>query len=768
MFANWQSETYFRHMLKEWWMIILFCASAFLSKGQHDSISAGDDIAVRSKSLLRWHGAPIFQSAEQTNEVNWKWEFIGPAIKPEELNPGGKAIPAYAANRGNGTGRINYLYMHPKDNDKLWACSPTGGLWYTRNGGKYWHEGGTDQLPISGVSSVAVNTENPRQWIIATGDGDDQFMFTDGVWMTKNGGKDYYSLNGDDPSTALPFVQEDSPTFIGEVVCKPEQFEYVFVASNKGLWVCEDIEAGQQKNWLRRIFRKRNQTSQKWKRVAEGQFYDIEIIERPDEVKLVIAAGEKLLVSYDGGASWKTYDAPQVKDANKFKFVRLSVEDSPALPNFLYVMVTCSEAASMSKIGQAALYLFDLKAGVWQKIRDMDGDVTNVIPTRARAFAVSPFDPNLVLCANVQPVNVSSDGGKSFRKIEKNQMHDDLHHFVFAPDGKTVWASHDGGVSKSDDAGLHWKSQDEGIGAANVFGVATSQTEDIHIAFGAYDTGGNMLRHAKWNHVSWGDGFESIISPSNPEIVFTTMQNGNIQATYNGNNFEEAVRTNSKTEWHTWIRMHPKDHNVIYCSGASLVRSKNLGKKWETIFNCDKIDSTLFSVYRFFLSPDHPDVMYVYALDDATAVNPQIWWTKNLREEDPEKIVWEKVPYIPREGWIMYIAIDPDDASKFWILYNRPEADGKIYYFDGRRYTDLSLNLGKGKCEIMTLQQGDSKRLYVGSNHGVFTMSKDDKQWIRLAGLPGTYIKSFDINYNTGHLVVGTFGRGVWRGPLFD
>ena len=34
-------------------------------------------------------------------------------VLPQELNPGGKAIPAYSVNRGNGTGRINFLYQHP-------------------------------------------------------------------------------------------------------------------------------------------------------------------------------------------------------------------------------------------------------------------------------------------------------------------------------------------------------------------------------------------------------------------------------------------------------------------------------------------------------------------------------------------------------------------------------------------------------------------------------------------------------------------------------
>jgi hypothetical protein len=755
---------YFRnmrfHRVFIWLLLVWGLPESF--PAQADSLFTGDSNNDRWKSQIRWQRKDnMMHNADEG--IEWNWECIGPNVQPEELDPGGKAIPAYAANRGNGTGRINYLYIDPKNQSNLWACSPTGGLWYTNNEGKNWHEGGTDRLPISGVSSIAVNPKKKNQWIIATGDGDDQFMFSDGLWYTHNKGRNYISVNGDDPSTALPFARLNDPVFVGEVQCMPDDFRHVFVASNQGLWECEDVLAGITR-WP--FFRKKNNVAVKWKRLSELQFYDIEIIERPGLKRQIVAGGEKLMVSSDDGLTWQLIDAPPYNDQSTFSFVRMNPEYSEALPNFLFVMLTSSAAATQSRSGQAALYLLDLRTYEWKKIRDMDGDVTNVIPTRARAFEIDQKNPDFMLCANVQPVNISSDGGVSWKKIEKNQMHDDVHHLVIARDNQTIWAAHDGGVSVSYDRGLHWEARDHGIGAANVFGVATSQTEDLHIAFGAYDTGGNMLRHGKWNHVSWGDGFEAIISPSNPEIVFTTMQNGHIQATYNGKSFDQSFRTNSKTEWHTWIRMHPEDHHTIYCSGASVMRSVNLGKKWEPIFRCEEMDSTIYTVYRFFLSDNHPDVMYVYALDKKTSIHPQIWWTQNLREQDPNKIVWKKLAHLPDEGWIVSICVDANRPDKFWLLYNSTDTAGKIWYYDGNAYSDKTLNLGHAKCEAMIMEKGTSQRLYVGSNHGLFTRLPHETEWTRLSGLPGTYIRALDINYKTRHIVVGTFGRGIWRGPL--
>ena len=765
------SASYFRSILnpfaKRFILIVVSLFIGMLLHAQEDTLPGPQTSPDWYKQTLRSEAGITSHSSEDIEKtMKWKWECIGPNVQPEELNPGGRAIPAYAVNRGNGTGRINYLYVHPKDGNKVWACSPTGGIWYTRNGGRNWLLGGTDALPISGVSSVAVNNAKPRQWVISTGDGDDQFMFTDGLWRTTNGGKKYENINGSDPSTALPFRTDHFTTFIGEVVCKPDNFNFLIVASSNGLWVCENASETIKGRFFQKIFGK-GIASQRWKRVAEGQFYDIEIIPHPSAGdNIIVAAGEKLVVSYDGGGTWETMSQPKYENPDKFKFLRMSVEYSPAFPYFLYVAVTCSERAVMSAIGDGSLQLFDLKTKEWSLIRPLNREVTNIIPTRARAFAISPVKPSHLLCANVQPINLSVDGGKTFSKIEKNQMHDDVHHIVFTGDGKTAWASHDGGVSVSYDEGMHWQSMDKGIGAANVFGVSTSQTKELQIAYGAYDTGGNLLRENKWWHVSWGDGFETITSPSDADIIFTTMQNGLIQASTNGKSFDEGRSANSRSEWHTWIRMHPVDYNTIYCGGARLMRSTDLGRKWENIFDCKAQDSTLLTVYKYFLSASHPNVMYIYVLDEATKVNPQVWKTKNLLESDPSKLIWEKLPYIPITGWLSTLEVDDTDADKFWLLYNRPEADGKMWYFDGKRFNDHSFNLSGAKCETMIKQNGTSQRLYIGGNYGVFTKTRDETEWTLLKGLPGTYIKSLDINYVTKKLIVGTFGRGIWQSDL--
>lgn len=690
--------------------------------------------------------------ADVEKVLKWQWQCMGPIEQPAELNPGGKAIPNYAVNRGNGTGRINYLHFHPKDENVVFACSPTGGLWYSENGGDNWIEGGTDRLPISGVSSVAADKKNKRRWWIATGDGDDVFQYTNGVWMTSDKGRNYVQMNGEIGGKKLPFGGEaDLNGQISDIAQSPRNSNLILVASNRGLFISNNAKYVDGIEWEKKV---------------DGWFYDLLFIKskrKRDDV--IFAAGAQLVRSSDQGKSWDIISLPQYEPLQQYPFLRLNVERNPLKEDEIFVVFTCSKEFSQSSLGEGALFVYNYKNDQWKFIRSLKKDMNNVIPTRARAFGVHPINGNII-CGNVQPLYISENSGVDFKKIEKNQMHDDCHHILFSKSGKTVFASHDGGVSKSADGGLTWKTSDKGIGAANIFGVSTSQTESPYFAYGGYDVGGNYFKEGKWYHVSWGDGFESIVHPENPNIVFTTMQNGNILKSVDGNSFEQGTNPiAAKTEWHSWIKMHPVNHNMIFCAGEKFSRSTDLGQTWQTAFNAPKVDKGLYNVYRFFLSEQHPGVAYLYVLD-TTRVMPQIWKTLNITADKVEDIKWEKVKDVPIKGWIMSIQVDPIDPNQFWLLYGINEPKEKFWRFDGTNYYDETANLGWSKCESMILQRGSEGRLYIGSNYGVFTKRKNESKWTLMTGLPGCQIKSLAINYRIGKLVVGTYGRGVWQGDL--
>ncbi len=729
----------------------------FLSKtivGQHsDSLGVQEQTDLKFTkpiATFRTTSAPNVRAINKA--LDWEWQFMGPASIPVQLNVGGRALPQYALNRGNGTGRINYLVQHPKKHDLLWACSPTGGVWHSKDHGESWAIAGTDALPISGVSSVAPDARKENRWWIATGDGDDFFQYSDGVWLTENSGGTYTNINGSGEER-LPYgFVNDIGAQISEVVSNPKRPRQLFVAGNRGLFTSADA---------------RKADDVKWTKCFDGYFYDVTIINKKRRSRdVIIASGDKLVRSTDGGKTWKQASQPPWEPITKFPFVRMVVSPLNIDQSLMYVTVTCAVSAYQTGTGEAGLFTYNFNEDKWTFISSLKKQAGNMLTSRARAIATNPRNRNELICGNVQPLFKSTNGGVDFKRVEKNQMHDDCHHIVYSLKDNRIWATHDGGVSVSMDNGNTWTPSDVGIGAANIFGISTSQTVQPQFLYGGYDTGGNLYRDSVWYHVSWGDGFETIIHPNNSDVMFSTMQNGNLQRSINGDSFDTGKNpSGAKSEWHTWIRMHPVNNNLVFCSGARLQRSSDMGDSWQTIFDAPKTSSALYNVYRFFLSEDHPGVMYAYVLD-TTRINPQIWRTYNVTAENPEDIKWSKVQDIPVQGWIMSIQVDPSDPNKFYLLYNSGAEKGKFWYFDGTQYVDQTANLNNFICESMVLQKGPEKRLYIGSNAGVFTRRENESQWTLLKGLPGTQIKSLAINYAAQKLVVGTYGRGVWWGDL--
>ncbi len=742
--------------MRKWIIVVIFFVDTLSASTQSNL----DTIAVEeysgeifSKRIITERISILPNKEEVTKQLSWKWECLGPNIQPKEFNPGGRALPDYSVGRGNGTGRINYLHRHRRNESVWWACSPTGGLWQSLDGGEVWSIAGTDVLAISGCSSVASHKRKIDRWWIATGDGDDVFQYSDGVWYTEDGGQTYVSINGHQEGFQLPFGnKEDFSGQISEVESDIRKRDRLYAATNRGLYRAEKAD-------------KPNEVI--WNKLADGHFYDVQMKKGKGRSRdVIVASGDALWISLNGGKDWeKAPDAPR-PGLEKYGFVRITTQLHEHWEDKLMAVITCTELTEQRGQGEALLFFYFWKEKRWELIRSLKKEMNNMIPTRARAIAINPVNDLQILCGNVQPLFYSENGGIQFNRVDRNQMHDDCHHIRFSEDGKTILASHDGGVSRSTDGGRTWKSSDIGIGAANIFGVASSQTVNPSFAFGAYDTGGNVLWDSIWYHVSWGDGFESIVHPEDNRIMFTTMQNGTILRSVDGTSFDTGRNpSGAKTEWHSWIRMHPVYSNMIFCAGEKLMRSVDMGNSWQSIFQVEKMGSNLRNAYRFFLSEDHPGVMYLYVLND-TKIAPEIWRTFNITVEKPEDIVWEKVQGIPREGWIMSIAVDPSDPHRFWLLYGHQEQTGKFWYYDGEQYTDQTENLGRSKCESMVLQRGPEKRLYVGGNYGVFTRRENETQWTLLTGLPGLQIKSMDINYRAGKLVVGTFGRGVWWGDL--
>ncbi len=687
----------------------------------------------------------------------WEWEELGPLITPPESDVS-RALPKYALGRGTGTGRINNLYINPKHENQVFACSPTGGLFYSKNGGKSWKSAGTDKLSISGVSSVTINPRNRKNWVITTGDGDDRFMFSAGVYRTFDEGENWEAINGH-LDFRLPVKEGVFSLYISEVTSHPCDFDKHYLACNKGLYKCGNISEEAAKI--------------RWERVSDEQFFDIEVSSLNPSV--VFAGGENLWVSKNCGKSWEKIEKPVLKDDDDFGLVRMSVECSIENPWLVYVVITRKKGLGQGNIGGAYLYSYDLEKGVWHEESSLK-KAGNVIPTRARAFEKSPVNDSVILIGNVKPVRISRDFGETFTSVKANQMHDDIHDFEFFSDGKTVLASHDGGVSRSTDGGYTWESWDNGIGAANVHGLSVGQTAEPQVLYGAYDTGCYLYKEGAWKHVSFGDGFETVTHSKDASKMLVTMQNGTIFSSNDINpqgqkstdeTFKKSVRMRGmKSSWHTWIRSNPDKPEVIYQSGSKIIRSMDFGETWEVIFDPAVHLEEKGKAWRFYQTDGFPDHLFAVILGEKRELD-RIYLSTNPNDSTGGNVKWTRLPKCPKNGWVGSILKSDSCATCHTISYNSFTKDKKVYFFDGTDYKDISFNLGYSAVRA-GVRDKRTGRVYLGTKQGIFTKLDAENAWTLLTGLPGTRIRSMQINYIRGEVYIGTFGRGIWKGKLLN
>ena len=239
----------------------------------------------------------------QTRANATTWESLGPNLQANE--------DLY------GVGRVNCVEFHPTNAQIMWAGTPAGGIWKTTNGGSSWFAL-ADDLPVLGVSSIAVDPNNADVLYIATGDRDrSSSLSAFGARFsgdTKSIGLLKSIDGGGNWTTVLSSNQEDS-TSLSEVLIDPNNSNRVIVATSRGIFVSTDAGSS-------------------WALTQLGDFMDIEF--KPGSSIVIYATTfapyspiighAQFFVSTDYGSTW-------VSPTTFSGYKRIQIATTPANPN---------------------------------------------------------------------------------------------------------------------------------------------------------------------------------------------------------------------------------------------------------------------------------------------------------------------------------------------------------------------------------------------------------------------------------------------------
>jgi hypothetical protein len=700
---------------------------------------------------------PTLKSGIEAQDIHWT--PCGPVTKATEGQTGGKAIPHFATGRGNGIGRINSLHLHPKFQHLIFAASITGGLFVSRNNGLSWSVAGTDQLKSSGVGAFAPHARKANSWVMANGDHENLNSASSDIWLTSDGGRSYQSLANPLHAGGLPLFNKDEhsekPFFIREILWQCAKENFIWLVTNQGIWRSNNL----------RINRKgRLEEPPQWALIKEGDFFDLQINKNGRRMEWV-ASSDKIWHSDDQGAHW-TALAENGFSAQLFKINRrMTFHSHKNLPNFLYVSVTSSTSADGTGDNISALYLVDTKRGHWQPLHIRNLVEPGLSNLRPRAWDVHPNDPNKLVMADVQPVYFSVNGGKEFKKSVGNLMHDDTHQLRYTSDGKYLFAAHDGGVSMSSDGGLHWVDRSSGLACTNVFGLACLSAKSDHLIYTGYDTGVNVLVDSSHLHMIWGDGFDCDFLPSTGEVV-ATIQDGMFFKADSNLVFDSGKHPNAKSDWRTHMCVHPTIDQCIFIAGKRLMRSLDAGENWASVMDV-KFDSTLRLIHDVFVSDFDKSTAIACGLTREHDEQAKLYISHDILNPNSAAINWEQLPDVPGSGSVIALVFHPVQRRQFWMLKSTSKSAGKLWFFDGQKFSDVSSNLGSATCESMIVNK-TTFTLIIGSDIGVFCKDLHQVDFKCYTGYPGCEVKAMDINDQQQQLYIGTFGRGIWRCNLSD
>jgi len=663
---------------------------------------------------------------------NSNWIALGPINTPIVLSNGKK--------RGNG--RVNCIAFDPLDVDVIWIGSPGGGLWKSNDGGVNWSTN-SDNLPVIGVSNIAINPVNPQEMYITTGDAHASDTYSIGILKSINGGVDW-------DTTGMQWEITDNK-MVNKVIINPNYTDSLYAVTDNNIMISAD--GGQ--TWVKALD---NNGS-----ILIGRFRDIEF--KPNNSNIIYAVKQtngssQVFKSTDGGSTF-TSTSNGIGSVNKNRPL-LAV--TPANPNVVYVLF-CENDYSYHGI-----YKSSDSGDNWVLQsdspnilgRDTDGTSTGGQSWYDLSLGVSTEDEDHLYVGGIN-LWESNDGGLSWNisgssgnGFNYSYMHVDQHALEFNPLNGVAYAGNDGGLYKYMDTLNTWVDISDGLVISQFYKIGLSNTLNSRVVAGAQDNGTEMTTNGVWDAIRGSDGMECAIDKYDHEIIYSTSQYGGLRKTYNGgNNWDNIKPVNYSGGWVTPYKIHANNNNLIVAGYDEVYRSQTGGDgQWDSIsYNV----SNGASIQTIALAPSDED--YVYSAS----------YSRIKRTKDAGATWVDIKQGLPNFNF-SDITVAADNADHLWVTFSEYQANHKVYESSdgGDSWTNITgNNLPNLPVNCIIHQDLAKDDLFIGTDVGVYHRDNTMTDWMPyMNGLPNVVIKELEINYNTQKIVAATFGRGVWESDL--
>jgi hypothetical protein len=483
----------------------------------------------------------------------------------------------------------------------------------------------------------------------------------------------------------------------------------------------------------------------------------------------------------------RKYNAKQVKD-----LVATGQIKPTAIYDYLYVN-TGFEGTPYG----AEVYRSDNGGESWKKVNSKPLTLFSTYGYYFGKIFVSPYNDQKIILTGFN-IDMSIDGGKTFKHIEKENVHAD-HHVAWIDPARDshIFTGNDGGLNISYDDGAHWfKANTPSVG--QFYSVFVDNAKPYNVYGGLQDNGVWYGPSTNKESVDWHDSgnypFKSIMGGDGMQVQVDTRDNTTAYTGFQFGNYSRvnrlAPRETAKRitpvhslgekpfrfNWQTPVLVSRHNADIIYFGGNKLFRSFN---KADTLIaispDLTKGDGggnvpygTITTIAE---SPMRISLLYVGTDDGNIQVSKDAGATWQLLNPATTK----KATILPQGLWVSRIIGSQFKESRVYITLNGYRNDDfNAYLFVSEDYGSTWTQIGKDlPAEPLNVIREDPKNeniLYVGSDGGLYTSFDRGQSFMAWnAGLPKSVpVHDIAIQQRENEIVLGTHGRSIYIAKLDD
>lgn len=373
------------------------------------------------------------------------------------------------------------------------------------------------------------------------------------------------------------------------------------------------------------------------------------------------------------------------------------------------------------------------------------------------AFAVSTRDTSLMVAAGIFPYR-STNGGRTW--LPMPAMHYDIQSASYL--GDTIWLTHDGGITRSDDRGLSVKDRSVGISAMEIWGFDQSHDGTI-MTLGAYHLP-IFLRDKTvydpqipvngWYAWSGADAMGANVNPLASEWIYakpwtsvkgqrTRTKRVAPRASELGIDLGYISLSNICVDPHHMYTLVACDHDK-----QRIVISDNNAATWSTL---KQFSNWVYRVRMF-----SEDGQHLLALADQG-----LWRSTNQGR------TWTDITppaSVAKSQGMQDMAFASGDPEHIVVAFGGQQQKAKVTESTdgGRSWIDISAGLPSFAIKTLISRRAATGDLYVGTSYGVYHRAGSSDWSLFGKGLPLSDVNFLHIDEPNGILRAATL-RGLWQ-----